>query len=826
MEAQTRSQSHLLRCCLFWLGAVASLAAQPLGARISGTVADPQGHLLPGVTVSLRADPDPATPETAANRTIASTTTDGVGRFVFDDLATGAYVVTAELMGYATMTASTGALTAGEAAEVRLTLGVAPMAEVVDVVASTGAGDPVEADEIAADLLQVFQLPTDRFQEALPLLPGVIRDPRGRLSFNGTRPSQSTLLVNGMNATDPVTGQFAIELPLSVVDTVEVHAIPYSAEFGRVSGAVADVRTRAGDDHWDIEVGSLFPTPRFRDGTVKGIGTATPRVKVSGPLREGRAWISQAFAYRFARSRVRDPLPGRDEEVVEGYDAFTQVDVKLSDRHSVTGTVSVFPSDVRNRGIDSLTPASATPDTETDGWNVALADELATSGNVLWRTQVALRGLRVAVRPKGAGVTRLTPDGMRGTYFNTIDRESRQLELGISRAQDVDWSGGNHLVTLGAQLVATSFDGIDRSGPIEIRGADGRLLRRITFQGSGALEGSDVVASGYVQDHWRVNRQLALDLGVRFDRDRIIRENHVSPRAAFSLALDADERTVVKGGWGLFFDQVFLQVDAVGSFQQRVEQDFLGTAARPVGPPVVYENRIDDDFEAPMSRVWNVEVDRQLTESLLLRVNYRENHARDRLIVNRVTGPDGAAFVTSSTGRLTAREFDTTLRWTPAEHSQLFLSFSKIRTDGDLNDFGLVYDTLRDPLVYANESGQQPFDVPDRVLVWGVLALPWGLTVTPGIEWRDGFLYSVLAEDYSVIGERNLAKFPSFLSADVAVTKQLNLFGRSADVGVQIYNLGNFDNPRDVIANVASQNYGDFRNSVGTSVALKLGLGL
>ena len=70
-----------------------------------------------------------------------------------------------------------------------------------------------------------------------PQQPGVIRDPRGRLSFNGTRPSQSTLLVNGTNATDPVTGQFAVELPLSVIDTVEVHAIPYSAEFGQVSGA-------------------------------------------------------------------------------------------------------------------------------------------------------------------------------------------------------------------------------------------------------------------------------------------------------------------------------------------------------------------------------------------------------------------------------------------------------------------------------------------------------------------------------------------------------------------------------------------------------------
>ncbi|MDP7693378.1 MAG: hypothetical protein QGG89_16195, partial [Vicinamibacterales bacterium] len=132
---------------------------------------------------------------------------------------------------------------------------------------------------------------------------------------------------------------------MSVVDTVEVHAIPYSAEFGRVSGGVADVRTVAGDDTWDVEVGSLFPKPRFSNGTLMGT------------LRRGKAWFSQAFSSRFVRSEVKEEIPGENEEVVEGFDSFTQFDVALSDRHSITGTLSVFPSEVDNMGIDSLNPA-------------------------------------------------------------------------------------------------------------------------------------------------------------------------------------------------------------------------------------------------------------------------------------------------------------------------------------------------------------------------------------------------------------------------------------------------------------------------------------
>ena len=471
----------------------------------------------------------------------------------------------------------------------------------------------------------------------------------GRLSFNGTRPSQSTLLVNGANATDPVTGQFAVELPLNVIDTVAVHAIPYSAEFGRVSGAVTVVRTVAGDDHWDLDVGGVIPDPRFRGGTVMGINKATPRVKVSGPLRRGKAWFSQGFSYRFVRSQVKAELPGEDEEVVEGFDAFTQVDVELNDHHTLTGTLSVFPTEVDNMGIDSLHPALATPDTDSGGWNVAVADEISTGPDTLWQTQFALRRFDVAVRPKGTGPSQLTPDGLRQNYFNELDRQSHQLELSLARLQS--WRRGTqrHLVKLGVQILATSFEGIDRSNRIDVLGADGRLLKRITFRGPGELDASDVTTSGYVQDHWQINSRLALDLGLRYDHDAMLGESHLSPRTAFSLALDAHGRTLLKGGWGLFFDQVFLQVGAFDQFQQRIEQDFNGTADAPAGPPVVFDQRVDGELEEPTSRVWNIEFDQQLGASVLFRVNYRENRARSRLVVNRVVDATGAALALSST---------------------------------------------------------------------------------------------------------------------------------------------------------------------------------
>lgn len=338
---------------VFWAASVLAIQVQAQTARISGTVVDTADHVLPGTEVTL-AVVSPGSPalDAPVGPVFASTVASEMGRFEFPSVPAGLYVIAAQRSGYAPGIHGPVEVGPGQTTAVRLELGPARLAEEVIVDASTGAGEPLEEDEFETEFLRVFQLPTDRFQEALPLLPGVVRDPRGRLSFNGTRPSQSTLLVNGTNATDPVTGQFAFDLPLSVIDTVEVHAIPYSAEYGRVSGAVTEVRTVAGDDHWDFDVESLVPKPRFRNGTVMGINTATPRAQVSGPLRRGRAWLSQAFSYRFVRSEVKETIPGENEEVVQGFDAFTQVDVKFSDRHSLTGTLSVFPSHVENMGID------------------------------------------------------------------------------------------------------------------------------------------------------------------------------------------------------------------------------------------------------------------------------------------------------------------------------------------------------------------------------------------------------------------------------------------------------------------------------------------
>ena len=99
------------------------------------------------------------------------------------------------------------------------------------------------------------------------------------------------------------------------------------------------------------------------------------------------------------------------------------------------------------------------------------------------------------------------------------------------------------------------------------------------------------------------------------------------------------------------------------------------------------------------------------------------------------------------------------------------------------------------------------------------------MLITPVIEWRTGFPYSVLAEDQSYLGAANSERFPNFFALDLQATKTFEIKGYRVTGGVKISNITGHDNPRQVVSNVADDNFGDFRNSVPLKVRMVFGFG-
>ena len=154
-----------------------------------------------------------------------------------------------------------------------------------------------------------------------------------------------------------------MNLPIDVVSSVQVISNPYDPEYGKFTGAVSSVETKPGNldklSFFDSE--SASASSAIRDGDIVGLESVTPRLTVTGPLVKNRVAITQSFEYRFVRTPVQSLPPLRRDMKLETFDSFTQVDLALTETHTATLSLSVFPAKARIPGAEHIYAAGIDP---------------------------------------------------------------------------------------------------------------------------------------------------------------------------------------------------------------------------------------------------------------------------------------------------------------------------------------------------------------------------------------------------------------------------------------------------------------------------------
>lgn len=796
----------------------ASAAGDP-ATTITGVATDAQGLALPGVTVTL-------TPAGTAAGAPQEQITDVEGRFTFSDLTPGTYTVVLSLSGFEDKKFE--AVTVPSSGVLKAIMQIAGLTETIVVRAVTTQevipSGPIGEAAIEQRVLAQVPLATERFEDALPLVPGVVRGPDGLLNMKGARADQSSVLLNGVNMTDPVTGHFAVRLPIEAIETMNVHAGVYSAAFGNATGGVTDIVVRPGQDTLDFQVQNFMPRLRFTDGGLHGIDAFTPRARISGAIQPGRTWFSQAFSYRFVRSRIDEIEPlDRSEQKVNSFDSVTQIDSVINSRNHLTATFVFFPSNIDNAGIDTLHPWEATPDLTQRGWTAALSERAILADNVTLSTSAAMKQYDMNVAPKSDDLSLVTVSGLRNNYFNRFDRDSRRYDASATLAMSTVGKWGQHLTRAGAQFGQTSYEGIDASRTVVIARANGSVFRRIDYLGSSDVGANNTELAGFLEDEWAPSSQLTVHGGVRYGYERVAGDQTLAPRVDASYRPFKHGRTVVKGGFGQFYDKLPLNAADFARHQSRRITEY-DTHGHTTGITLL-SNRIDaDGLRTPRSTAWNVELDQMIAPGLLARIGHRRTRGSKQLMVD---AHDNETLLLSSNGRSCSHELEATVRRQfKSSGSHITASYVRSSTKGDLNDFVSLFGDVRDPIIRPNEYARQGFDVPNRFLIWGVMNLPRQIAIAPTLEYRDGFPYSILDEPQNVVGGRNQGgRYPDLFTLDLAVTKDVQLTKtQRARVGLQFFNLTNHFNPRDVQNNLASPTYRAFANSADRQIRTKFTL--
>src|SRR5262249_30668710 len=195
--------------------------------------------------------------------------------------------------------------------------------EEVNVVGSAQAIDsnPIatHVETLNAAVMQTAPIASERFQDALPLIPGVVRGPDGLLNIGGARSNQTALRFNNADGTDPVTGDDAVELPIDAVSSVEMHGAAFAPEFGLSAGGVTTVDTQHGGDNWKFTINDLEPRIRVRDGDLHGIESWTPRFTGGGPIVKGKVALLESVQYEFSQTRTYDLPPLESDTQLQSF---------------------------------------------------------------------------------------------------------------------------------------------------------------------------------------------------------------------------------------------------------------------------------------------------------------------------------------------------------------------------------------------------------------------------------------------------------------------------------------------------------------------------
>jgi hypothetical protein len=738
----------------------------------------------------------------------------GEGRFVFGAVPAGSYTITAEGPGLSGT--QNVEVRAGSVSKLELEMKVQALTESTTVTASTDLVDAKESSgTTAVGQSAVEHMPNrdEHFESLLPLIPGVVRGPNGRINMKGARTSENGSLVNSADVTDPVTGETAINIPIDVVSKVEVLSTPYDPEYGKFTGAVSNVETRPGNfNKFHMSAQNLLPRLNRFHGSIMGIAAVSPRFTFSAPIVKDRVAFTESLEYRYERTPVYS-LPGADNKTKsETADSYTQLDFNISKKQTATASFAIFPQKFEYYGLNTFTPQESTPDLHERGYQAYVQHRYVTDAGDLLTSQVSFRRFDADLFPRTEAPYKLLVETTEGGFFNRQHRETSRIQWGeIFRSRPHHFFG-SHEFNGGLDFSHSSYDGRQAFSTADIVGLEAYPLERIQFGPATAFQSDKNETAWFAGDKWTVTSRLTLDLGLRFDRDSLTDSISPAPRVGFVLALTADSKTLLKGGAGFFYDRVPLNIPTFVDLPGRTLLR-LDPAGQVLGSND-YSNVITNGLRNPRSEVWNLEVDRQVTNSFLLRVGYQQRNTVRTYFVDPIQSESILGM--SNRGSAFYREFQVTGRY-QIHHSTINASYVHSKAYGDLNDVNQFFGNDPVAVIQPNQRGRLGFDAPNRFLMWAEIAAPWKLTVSPVVDVHTGFPYSTVDQYREFVGPRNELRFPRFVSTDLQVLRQIRLpyKEKHAKVGFGVFNIFNRANYRDVQNDFASSRYGEFFNGVG-----------
>jgi hypothetical protein len=845
-------------------------------ATIEAVALDQAKAPLPGVTVTVHRSE-------VGLEVIDVTDAAGVARF--KALSPGKYQVSFALEGFAPLKEQNLTLLVGQAAKLVVTLQPS-LSESITVSAAVPIVDVHKTDSstnIVPEQIESLPVADRDFQKLAFLTPGVERE-RGSFRFinggpvvgAGGNASQTTIFVNGVDLTDQVNGQSRTRFSQDAVREFRVINNRFDSEIGGSAGGAMSIVTKSGtnDTH-----GTVFGF--FRDAAIREKGALDLKKNddysrhqigftLGGPLSQDKlfyfASVEQINEKNIVLFRPGGAFASQAADVSHPFKQtllYGGLDTNINSKMTA-GFKAVYEDySEDNFRVGGVADASYGQTLERKNWNGTFEHNAVVSNSTSNEARFQF-GHRRFFEPTNtrtgpavwysSGNTLQTGTNILGDLLG--DGNTWELRDSLHHSLTLGRSSHDLKAGFSAQRVHERLRIDTYQNGLFIYLTDTTALPLAYAYGVGS---SDVGAStnlygAFLEDSWRPNANLLVNLGVRYDLDtdgnnpgfthpliptaRKKDSNNIQPRASFTYDLNGNGASVLRGGAGKFTGR-FLLVPALTEKQQngvsggrvtytRINGALLGFPALALDPKnptttgIVSKPAIallSPTYKSPEATQASLGFTQKIGASrMYFDAEGVYVKGENEIVIRDINWSGNATHVRPIT------TFDQVNEYTNDGHSKyqalVFALNGSIRTNDLItasvtyadkknisDDFSPDFPTgyPNDPHDIGQEYGRARGTERYRIVLSGVFHAPWTTTVAPILEYGSGQPWTQrLGYDFNGDGKnsdrpagvgRNTMNGPKYKNVSLRLTKDIAISGYgSLQAIAEGFNLLNFKN--------------------------------
>ncbi len=453
-----------------------------------------------------------------------------------------------------------------------------------------------------------------------------------------TAQNSSVSVDGGYNVDDALgtSAGAQVRTPLEAVQEFQVLSGMYDAEYGRASGAIVNAVTKSGSNSFrGVAFGQFINNDlTAQDFFVRENNLAKPTTTkrdwggvIGGPIVQNQAFFLFSLERQIDnpnRTRVFETRPDLNFSVAEersSWNTMVRIDHQINAKHqwavrwlresapqfpvvgNVENTTEAFQdeTDIDQTAVGTLT--SVLGNTRVNTLRIARTWERWWHGNDCWRAQGP-----ESSNPPVANQQALCPPQLDQNSFRAQASTEAQgpWDSNWQIEDDFSWfvpgKRGDHELKFGARYNYTELrrvSQINQNGTFVI---DSDLAfdsanpqtypERLSIR---VGEFNEYIKNHtvelYGQDRWRMGGRTTLSIGVRYDLEIIpldetgnplfaagesypVDTNNIAPRIGVTHALDAEGRSVIRGGYGIFYNRTLL-----GAIDDTIEFSRLTSSA-------------------------------------------------------------------------------------------------------------------------------------------------------------------------------------------------------------------------------------------------------